>query len=247
MKSSRATALLQAQCFLAVVLAMFFVSVQLGPPTLAQTRPQPRPSAKPQPLDPLTAEEKKVGEQVALEDSRVRELLGTGRRKLVSVSLFTLKPPSAERQPDTGKRPAWLGRFAEVLFFRYEDESGVRAVVDLDHRKVTEAGRVESRDVPLDDTDVAEALDLALRDSEATKALGKDASRFRGQAKTAAGVSAGAYVVQGQRILGAEKSDPCWSHRCLRLLFRKGDVYLSEPIVLVDLTAQKVTVERREQ
>jgi hypothetical protein len=52
--------------------------------------------------------------------------------------------------------------------------------------------------------------------------------------------------VQGLRVLGAEEKDPCWSHRCVRLLFRDGDVYRSEPIVVVDLTAQKVVVERRE-
>ncbi len=244
MKRSRATTLHRAAWMLAGLAAVLIAAALFAPPAPAQTQPPPHPPAAPRPLDPLTTEEEKIAEQVALEDSRVRELLGTGRRKLVSVSLFTLKPPSTERPPDTGGRPAWLGRYAEVVFFRYEGESGVRAVVNLEHRKVIEAGRVESRDVPLDETDVSEALGLALRDAEVVKALGAEASRYRAQVKV--GAAAGRYVVQGLRVLGAEESDPCWSHRCLRLLFREGDVYRSEPIVIVDLTAQKVVVERRE-
>ncbi len=229
---------------LAVVVLAAVLFATTGP---AQKQPRPRPPAEPRPFDPLTTEENKIAEQVALQDPGVRERLGAGRRKLVSVSLFTLKPPSVEPAPDTVGRPAWLGRYAEVVFFRYEGEFGIRAVVDLERRKVIEAGRVESRDVPLDDTDVAEALALALREAEVVKALGPGANRFTVPSKAAPGAAAGRYIVQGLRVLGAEESDPCWSHRCLRLLFREGDVYRSEPIVVVDLTAQKIIVERRER
>ena len=200
------------------------------------------------PLDPITAEEKAAAERVALADPRVAELLGTGRRQLISVELLTLKPGKEEMAAAAAGRPIQMGRYAEVVFFRYEGEFGVRAVVDLSRKAVTEVTRLESDQVPLTPDDLAEAFKLALRDTEVRGALGPSAERFRVEGlQKVTGPAGERFIVRGLRVQASEESDPCWKHRCLQLLFRRGDVYLSEPVVVVDLTAQRVLVQRRVQ
>src|SRR5260370_7783085 len=117
--------------------------------------PPPRPEqAKPQktralPLDPLTEQEKHEAEQVALRDPRVQELLGKGRRKTVSVDLTAIKPSQEEIQAAAAGRAIPMGRYAVVVFFRNEDEAGVRAVVDLAPETVTEVAPLPTHQHPM--------------------------------------------------------------------------------------------------
>ncbi len=231
-------------------LSAFCLAILMGAATASAQAPAEKgpPQARTLPLNPLTSEEKKLAERVALADPRVKELLGTGRHKTVIVSLLALKPEGLEHEQAIQKRPEGFARNAEVVFFSYDGEFGIRAVVNLDRRVVTEAARIESRDVPLDDDDVAEAFQLALRNSEVVRILGPAAKRFKTRSAAKAAAPGGdQYRVEGLRVSGTEEKDPCWNHRCLRLLFRQKGIYLSEPIVVVDLTARQVHLERREQ
>src|SRR6266849_4530672 len=229
----------------ALLVTTFWGAVSVSARESGGQRPAPTP---PQvlALNPLTAEEKAAAERVALADSRVSELLGTGRRGLVSVDLLALKPNKEEIAAAAAGLPIQMARHAEVVFFRYEGEFGVRAVVDLSRKAVTEVSRLESEQVPLTSDDLAEAYKLALRNAEVRSALGPDAERFRVEGlQRTAGTAGGQFVVRGLRVQATEESDPCWKHRCLQLLFRRGDVYLTEPVVIVDLSRQQVMLQRR--
>jgi hypothetical protein len=116
---------------------------------------------------------------------------------------------------------------------------GVRALVDLEKREVNEASRVDGDQVPLTSEDVAEALELALQNEQLRTKLGPEAQQYR--------VEGERYRVEGMRILATDESDPCWKHRCLDLLFRRGQFYLAEFPVTVDLTARTVRLGRRAQ
>jgi hypothetical protein len=178
------------------------------------------------PLDPLTPEEEQIAEDVARADPRVQKLLGSGRQRLIEVEFLALKPEHDEAltEDDEG-RPIRIGRHAGVVFIRYEGNLGVYAIVDLQGRLVAQ---VESRDgdiVPASFEELAEARELALQSEELPEELAE-------------------YDVDGMRRLVVEESDPCWQHRCLWLLFRRGGLYRVDlPTVIVDLTTQTVRVE----
>jgi Cu2+-containing amine oxidase len=208
----------------------------------AQSKPSPR--AQLLPLDPLTAEERKLAEQLAREDGRVRELLGAGRSRLISVELLFLKPEHEETAAPT--KPVPIDRHAEVLFRRLEDESGVRAVVNLTKRSVAAAARITSAEVPLTPEDIAEAAKFALEDAQLKKELGEDVAGYSAAA-TSPGTRNERFAITGLRLFSSAEDDPCTKHRCVRLMFRRGQDYLGQPVVWVDLTERHVYVERREQ
>lgn len=212
----------------------------LIPSLLAATSAQER-----RPLDPLTDEEKRIAERTALADARVKELLGSSRPQLVSVELFVVKVSREQVETAAAGRAIRMDRYAEVVFFRREGEFGVRAVVDLTSRAVTEATRLPSQEVPMTQADVAEAWELAKRDSQVREALGADLGRFVVQPP--AGPRRAPYVVEALRIGATAEDDPCAKHRCLMLLFRRGAAYLVKPVITVDLSAQRVQVERKDQ
>jgi hypothetical protein len=227
----------------------------LALPAVAQQTPVPSPRQEPKPektralpLDPLTEQEKHEAEQVALRDSRVQELLEKGRRKTVSVDLTVTKPSQEEIQAAAAGRPISMGRFAVVVFFRFEGEVGVRAVVDLVRGTVTEVARLSSDQVPMTADDLAEAWQLARRDEEVRRALGPEAERFEVEhTPPKPGAPPPGFVVRALRVRSSEEKDPCFHNRCLHLLFARGNEYLTQPTVTVDLSAQKVYVQRREK
>src|SRR5262245_1869757 len=202
---------------------------------------QPPPPTRPQPLDPLTPAERRQAEEIARADGRVKELLGGGRTRLVYVDFIAIKSSDASPAPDTPTRPTPIGRHAEVVFYRYDDDSGVRAIVDLPGRAVAQAATIESAQVPLNAEEVNDAMALALRNQAVTSLLGADATTFQ-VSDTGRGARP-RNVVRALRVVATGESDPCWKHRCVQLFFRRGDVYMTDSVV-VDLTAQQSRVER---
>jgi hypothetical protein len=207
---------------------------------LAVQQPPPR---TPQPLDPLTAAERKDAESVARADARVKELLGGGRTRLVYVDFIAVKRSDAGDAPDVPTKLD-VGRHAEVVFYRYDDDSGVRAVVDVLKKAVVQAERVDSAEVPLNTEELSESFALALKNDAVTSLLGADAKTFRvADVGAAAKGAAPRNIIHGLRVVATSDADSCWRHRCVQLFFRRGDVYLIDSVV-VDLTAQQSRVER---
>jgi Cu2+-containing amine oxidase len=201
------------------------------------------------PLNPLSVEEKRSAENIAVADSKVMKLLGTGRRQLVSVELFPIKPDAERMAAAAAGLPIPLERYAEVVFLRYENEAGVRAIVDLSRRNVIDVTQISADQVPLTDNDLAEASRLALSSPEVKAALGPEAQRFRPpepetSARSNREAKAEQYIIRGLPLRTQDENDSCWKHRCLQLLFRRGDVYLTRPVVVVDLTAHQVRLEQ---
>ncbi len=208
---------------------------------------QPRPRA-PLPFDPLTEEEKRSAVKIALADKQVQEMLGTGRREVVSVAVLPEKVSRDQVERAAAGRAIAMSRILEVIFFRYEGEIGVRAVVDLTHQKTGEVTRLSSGEVPMSQSDLAEAWRLASRDAEVRDALGATVDKFQVLAPPLGRTAAPPrYQVEGLRVEAATESDACYKHRCLQLMFRSDAGYLVEPMVIVDLTAQKVQVERKKR
>jgi len=196
------------------------------------------------PLDPLTPQEKEIAARVAGEDSRVKELLGGGRQRLVYVEFFALKPEDRSRSEERAGRPIRIGRHAEVLFYGYGNDQGARAIVDLERRSVQEVTRLEGDLVPLTFDDLAEAREIALRNPELRGLLGPDAQRFQIQRQTTRTVNQQP-VIEGLRLRTTDPNDPCYKQRCLYLLFRRGRTYLNNASVIVNLNTQTVRIERR--
>jgi hypothetical protein len=184
-------------------------------------------------FDPLTAEEREVATRVAEDNARVKALLGSGRHYLVSVELAT---PKMEKEGG-GRR-----RHAEVLYYRYKGNHGVLALVDLGQRTVREVTRITGDAVPLVAAEVNDALALALQNTELTKLLGPKYQEYQVANQNAPETQPNR--VEALRLLASSKKDPCYQHRCLSLLFRQGDTFLTGTSVIVDLTAQTVRVEQ---
>jgi len=117
------------------------------------------------PLDPLTPAERNDAERIARADGRVRDLLGSGRSRLIYVEFLSVKSES-------GAPPTV--RHAEVVFYRYDEDTGVRAVVNLTTKAVTDAGRLDSGVVPLSLDEHREALTVAVRNPDVQQILGAD-------------------------------------------------------------------------
>lgn len=206
---------------------------QGGPP------PEEPPKRQVLPLDPLTPAERKLAEQIAREDSKVRELLGN-RSQLISIALLFLKPEGEQVAVPT--KPVAIDRHAEVLF-RREDEAGVRAVVNLSKRSLVTADRITSMELPLTPEDISQAAKLALADPELRSALGEEIKSYAAAAESP-GTRAEQYAITGLRLFSKGEDDPCTKHRCVQLMFRRGRDYLADTTVWVDLTEHHVYVER---
>jgi hypothetical protein len=187
-------------------------------------------------LDPLNADEQAVAERIARNDGRVKELLGATGVRLVSVTPVMIKTGPPEKI-DVAQRQI------EVVLFRPQGEVGARVVVNLRQNAVVAVGRMAGDQVPFTNDDLTDAFQLALKDPEVLRALGPAAKTFQPRTGTP-GAAVPENSVGGLPIRSDEPSDPCSKHRCMRLTFRRGNDYLSEPIVTVDITAQHVYVER---
>lgn len=191
-------------------------------------------------LDALNTDEKAVAERVARADARVKELLGEAGVRVVSVTPVLLKTESPEKTDIAA-------RLVEVILFHPEREVGARVILNLQQNRVESVNRLASSQVMMTNDDLADALQLALRDPEVVKILGAAAQSFRvaGAPAAPSATAVPQNVVEGLPVRSDETSDPCSRHRCLHLLFKRGNDYLVEPDVTVDLTAKHVMVEKR--
>jgi hypothetical protein len=194
--------------------------------------------AAPGPVDPLTASESQLATTNAQNDPQVRSILGSGRQVPGSVDFVTLsKGPSDNEDPSAAFD---IGRFAMVTFCRYSGNAGVSAVVNLRSGAVSQVTSISCDDVVMTVAELQAARDLAVADSRVRALLGSDADTF--QVQTDPDATAPANLVQGLRVQDFDSSGACYQRRCLSLLFRRGNTYVQGTEVVVDLTAQTVTL-----
>ncbi|HEX8691383.1 MAG TPA: hypothetical protein VF746_02985 [Longimicrobium sp.] len=206
------------------------------------SRPPPDGTAPPgqvRPLDPLTAAERTAAVRLVTEDQRFRQIVAGRAFDVPYVELLAVKPIRTGAEDPL--RPAAVGRVAEVLASVYERRFvGVRALVDLERGRVMEVTSFtpeEEREpreagaprfsVPFSDAEQALARDLALRDTQVRGLLRGDPADW---------------VVEGLPI-STRIPGVCPSGRCLDLIFRRGDTYLTSRVV-VDIPNRTVLVRR---
>jgi hypothetical protein len=202
---------------------------------LALGNARAQPPATPLPLDPLTARERALADTIARADSRVREFLAAGRSIRINVDFIAVKAANET----AAQRDTPSGRHAEVLFYRYDTDQGLRVLVDLQRRAVVDIDRPTGASVPLSPDELALAARLALADRRVTALFGARMPPFR----VATGpqlLTADSARIEGLRTLGATRDDPCFTHRCVVLFFRVNNQYVQMNRVFVDLTAQTV-------
>jgi hypothetical protein len=204
------------------------------------TRPVAQVAPERRALDPLIGDEQALAERIARTDPRVKELLGEAGVRLVSATPVLIKTDAPEKTNVALRQ-------IEVVLFRPQGEVGARVVVDLHQRGVVAVNRLAGDQVPYTNDDLLDAFQLALRDPEVLQALGPAAQSFRIRPTSPAppGLATPENTVGGLPVRSPDPNDPCSTHRCLRLTFRRGTDYLSHPIVTVDLTAKHVYVEKR--
>lgn len=189
------------------------------------------------PLDPLTADEEQRAAALAQADPRVIALLGPGRSVLATVELVVQKGSEDVSDPE---QPPAIGRHAQVLFARYEDHAGVRALVDLVANRVTAVDSISGDDVSMNIAELRAAWALARPHPEVRQVLGAEADLY--QVLDDPDAPEPSHRVEGLRIRGSEAADRCFQRRCLALIFQRHDEYLAHTEVLVDLTTETVTV-----
>jgi hypothetical protein len=184
-------------------------------------------------FDPLTPAERELATRLAEADPRVKKMRGEGRQILISVELAT--PKTADQNDE-------YSRHAEVLYYRYEGNQGVLALVDLQQRAVQEAVSINGDSVPLVAEEVNQALNLALQNRTLLNLLGSNYQQYR--VATQNSPEGEPNRVEALRVFASSPGDPCYRRRCLSLLFRQGDTFLTGTEVIVDLTTQNVRVDQ---
>ena len=118
-------------------------------------------------------------------------------------------------------------RLAQVTHYRYDGDLAILTLVDLGEKQVREVKEEPHLTVPLAEEELRRARDLALADPRVRKELGS---------------AVGSVEVEELVLRTADEKDEFFGHRVVRLLFLQGGIYLERPLVLVDLTAQKVVI-----
>ena len=144
-----------------------------GPACAARTSSGvPARQQAPQPLDPLTADERTTAEKLARSDQAALKLLPPSA-ELVSVEFLALK--GAER--DT------VERHADLLFARAERDYGVRVIVRLGTTPaVADVQRVSANSIPITRAVVDQAWRVALADKAYVAQLGRNPDQLRVEA-----------------------------------------------------------------
>lgn len=200
-----------------------------------------QPPPRPLPSDPLSAEETPRLVRVATEFAQSREGLGRENFVLVGTEVVDYKPPQTD--PRHVITPEDAGRYGSVLFFRYDKNAGVRVLVDLVRNAGVEVTTIPARAMPIGREEVERAARLALADPVVGRFLGAGASRFR----VAEPGSDEENTVEGLRVIAPRGDDPCSTHRCVDVFFRRGGYYVTGQRVTVDLTSSTVRVSRGPQ
>lgn len=180
--------------------------------------PFPPQQVQVQPLDPLTEQERALAEKLARGDQRAQTLLA-GAATRVSIELLAMK--------GQGDDPV---RHADILFARADSEFGARAIVRLGtDPAVVEFTRVDTRSLPVTQAEVDAAWRVALADAGYQQRLQRDSTGLKPEAL---------------RLYTEDRKDPCFAGRCLYLIVRDGDFYVSRASVVVDLAQKRVLAER---
>jgi len=134
------------------------------------------------------------------------------------------------------------GRFAEVLIHVDPDGGGIRALVDLTAARVIDAVRLPEQSVPIGQSDIELAAQIALDDQNLRRLLGNQIDMFHFLKGPVTPESESGNLIEGLHTIGVG-DDPCSKHRCVVLLFSSNGRYLfQDQQFTVDLSARKLMI-----
>jgi hypothetical protein len=162
---------------------------------------------------------------IAARARRVAENAPKLKARLIEPRMVFVGVELVRRKSDEGRELEPLYR---VNYYRYADDTAVAALVELGG-EVREVEETPHGPMALSAPELVEARGLALADRNVGRAL----ERFRDR-----------LTIEPLVVRTSDPEDPWFGRRIVRLLFRVGADYLSEPVVFVDLTRREVIVQR---
>lgn len=192
---------------------------------LAVANAQPRGV---RPLDPLSRQELSLADSLVRAERGFAPLL-SGRVYLVSTDFIALKGDE-DRAAEASGVSRRVTRVAELRYYAYEGDVGVRAFVDVSNRGILESSRFPGSEAPFAREEIAIARRIAEADPAVQEALRKLGDR-------AAALRLDYYPARDR-----DAPDDCRDHRCVQLFYVGSRGALSDPEIFVDLTSRRVIV-----
>lgn len=191
----------------------------------------------------LTADERSTIERAVLEDKRVRQIVGEEKpRVLTSDPQIDKAEAEAFLAGKTDKQPA---RRVTVVVFNPKRDRAARVLVSLDEQyRILEVQGIKAEEVPFSREDAEDALALAKASPEVRRAVGGRVDQFTIlESGSEARVP---FAAQALPLRSTNPRDPCSTDRCLDLIFRTEEGYLSVR-AHVDLTKRTASVENEQE
>jgi len=180
------------------------------------------------PLDPLSRRELALADSLARAQPALAQLL-VGRVYLVSTDFIALKGEE-DRAAESAGVVRRVTRVAELRYYVYEGDVGVRAVVDVSNRQVLESSRFPGNEAPFAREEVADARRIAEADPAVQEALRRLEQPV------------GTLRLDHYPARDSVAPEGCRERRCLQLFYVGRRGALSDPEVFVDLTSRRAIV-----
>ena len=168
---------------------------------------------------PLSEEEQRRAVAIAERGTETARFLAAGRNVVADVELVRDKALEEAGRQD---------RLASVTHYRYAGDLTIQTLVNITDEQVLDVRTAEHRPTPLTVEEVERAKSLAFDDPDVRSALPVPVERI---------------VAEPLLTTAGSPDDPLFGRRVVRLLFKVGRDYLAQPVVLVDLTSERVIVE----
>jgi hypothetical protein len=190
----------------------------------------------------LTSEERSFVETAVLADKRVRQIVGEEKPRILISAPDTDKTEAQAFIEGTSEKPPSHRVTATV--FNPKTNKAARVLIMFEDRRVLEVQEIKPDDVPFSREDAEEALALAKASPEVRRALGDRLEQFN--LLDSSNEARSRFAAQALPLRSTNPRDPCSANRCLDLVFRTEEGYLSVR-AHVDLTKRTVTLESRRQ
>lgn len=156
--------------------------------------------------------------------------------------LRVVRHPSAK-----GERPEDYRRRADVYFYDYDADRIAVVTIDLEASRVESVRTGTGVQPPLNEREVARAMDLLFADAEAATRIGDEFARITGRPLDHwSELAVSGFVYHAEAMPGSNNPETraCGRHRCAQLLLRTPDNVAIE-VPIVDLSRERLLETRR--
>lgn len=176
---------------------------------------------EPRPIStPLTSGERELAISLAGREIVARGLRGTGPLYATDTELLRTKDERGQEDSQ---------RHVLVTHYRYQGDLAIMSAVDLTEQSVVQVDTASHVPTHLAAEEFENARRLALADSRVRSGIGEYLERV---------------TVEALLLHSGDPADSLFGQRVVRLLFRVGRDYLTDPVVLVNLHREQVAIEQ---